>query len=173
MVFAFLAADEPWLWALAVLTASLGIIMLLRVPLVRVAYDEHTFVATGVLWSRRIELDQIDEVDVAPEAAVVRWTSNSGRARTTPLTAVNAGRLSWLPNTARRRRVEFLRSFESFLRTRVILLLCLPRGPLPILGGSRLGEHAQPIGHRPGVGIRVHCGASVRRCTRAIRCDAR
>lgn len=112
------ALGEPWLWVLAPVTGTLGIIMLIRVPLVRLAYDDQTFLAAGVLWSRRIALDQIDDVDVAPEAAVIRWTSTTGRARTTPLTAVNAGRLGWLPQRARRRRVDYLKAFDSFLVVR-------------------------------------------------------
>lgn len=118
LIFARFALAEPGVWGLSAVAATLGVAVLIRVPLVRLAYDDDEFLAAGVLWSRRIELDQIDDVDVAPEAAVVHWTSATGRARTTPLTAVNAGRLRWLPPRARRRRAEYLKAFDSFLRSR-------------------------------------------------------
>jgi len=118
LIFARFALAEPGVWGLSAVAATLGVAVLIRVPLVRLAYDDEESLAAGVLWSRRIELDQIDDVDVAPEAAVVHWTSATGRARTTPLTAVNAGRLRWLPPRARRRRAEYLKAFDSFLRSR-------------------------------------------------------
>ncbi len=108
-----LAAETPAVSVLSLLMLVPGGLMTVRAWIAEVAFDADVLRVRGVLWSRAIPRDRIDQVDVDGFAPCVHWRTSRGHRGITPLTALARGE-TVLPSSSFARGDRFLRRLSSW-----------------------------------------------------------
>jgi hypothetical protein len=91
----------------AVVVLALGPWIAVRSVIARVSYSRSDVLVVGLLWSRRIQLDDIVSVEVEASSPSILWRTKGGRRFRTPLTVLASG-YTILPSKVFRHRAHFL-----------------------------------------------------------------
>lgn|SRR5574341_1033683 len=86
----------PWGWEAGILLALLGVLLAVRGYRLGVHCDDDTITVYGLLWTRTIPKASVIEITDFP---AVRWATESGHVRWTPVIAFNHDLARSVPRT--------------------------------------------------------------------------
>lgn len=113
-VLHFALVGDVWLWAFGAPLLACGAVLAWRVPSVGVEFDETRVTVRGLLWSRTVPWDDLEDVVTDLPSAAIIWRTANGRRIVTPITAVQPGRLNWLPYQSTKRRRAFMAALDRW-----------------------------------------------------------
>ncbi|WP_278101763.1 hypothetical protein AB0870_08985 [Microbacterium proteolyticum] len=141
----FALVGEVWLWGLGAPLLAAGAVMAWRIPTVGAEFDETQVIVRGLLWSRTIPWDDLEDIVTELQFAAVVWRTADGRRVVTPITAVQPGRLNWLPYRSTKRRRAFMAALDRWSYDNHQMQRCAEPG-----SRSRPGSQALPLSNGCG-----------------------